>query len=124
MGFQPFEQVLVRNIDTDLWLAAVFARVVSGKFWTSMGVYDQCIPYKGNENICDTTTPPNQGLCPGDLMLVRDALNEAWTIRVFQTYFPDREYAFGDTEDSAWCHAIPYHGNERLLNTTLNNITE
>lgn len=62
--FKPFEKVLVRNLDTDEWLAGFFEKF--DKSWNNpyhiMNLYHrtdfafkQCIPYEGNEYLLGTT---------------------------------------------------------------------
>lgn len=62
--FKPFDKVLVRNLDTDEWLAGFFEKF--DKSWNNpyhiMNLYHrtdfafkQCIPYEGNEYLLGTT---------------------------------------------------------------------
>lgn len=57
--FKPFDRVLVRDYDSDVWTAHLYShrdenlayihRTVSG------GGYHQCTPYEGNEHLLGTT---------------------------------------------------------------------
>lgn len=52
--FKPFEQVLVREDDNSLWKCQIYSHILikSDKpYYMCMGhLYEQCIPYKGNEH--------------------------------------------------------------------------
>lgn len=65
--FKPFDWVLVRNSDTDKWLAGFFENFE--KSWNNpyhiMNLhhmtdfaFKQCIPYEGNEHLVGTTNKP------------------------------------------------------------------
>lgn len=58
--FKPFDKVLVRDGDTDVWVPALY------QFYSEIGIserhhfandifYIQCIPYEGNEHLVGTT---------------------------------------------------------------------
>ena len=62
--FKPFEKILVKDNDEDTWVCAFFSHMekigskecyecCSGILW------DQAIPYKGNENLVGTTNNPD-----------------------------------------------------------------
>lgn len=49
---KPFDKVLVRNYNHEEWDIEFFARRNDEKrFETLIGIYDQCIPYEGNEHL-------------------------------------------------------------------------
>lgn len=53
---KPFDKVLVRNYDHEEWDIEFFARRNDEKrFETLIGIYNQCIPYKGNEHLLHKT---------------------------------------------------------------------
>lgn len=60
--FKPFDKVLVRDLDVEVWCASFF----SHSFYQCSGVYycidriyyHQCIPYEGNEHLVGTTNKP------------------------------------------------------------------
>ena len=58
--FKPFEKVLVRDYDNDVWRASFFShtRETLGKYATTGLVWKQCIPYKGNEHLLGTKDSP------------------------------------------------------------------
>lgn len=62
--FKPFEKILVKDNDEDTWVCTLFSHMekigskecyecCSGVLW------DQAIPYKGNENLVGTTNNPD-----------------------------------------------------------------
>ncbi len=60
--FKPFDKVLVRNNDKQKWIPNIFLRFTNESIYkySCIGndVYDQCIPYEGNEYLLDTTDSP------------------------------------------------------------------
>ena len=54
--FKPFDKVLVRDNEKQVWLPRLFdSHVEQGKFWTQDGKsWEMCIPYEGNEHLVDT----------------------------------------------------------------------
>lgn len=62
-SFKPFQEVLVRNSDADIWIAAHFSRFNNKNpccYITTLSAYKQCIPYEGNEYLLGTDTPFKQ----------------------------------------------------------------
>ena len=57
--FKPFDKVLVRNNDEQKWIPNIFLRFTNESIYKYSCIgndaYDQCIPYKGNEYLLDTT---------------------------------------------------------------------
>lgn len=58
--FKPFEKVLVRDYDNDVWRASFFShtRETLGRYATAGLVWKQCIPYEGNEHLLGTKNNP------------------------------------------------------------------
>lgn len=58
--FKPFEKVLVRDYDNDVWRASFFShtRETLGRYATTGLVWKQCIPYEGNEHLLGTKNNP------------------------------------------------------------------
>lgn len=57
--FKPFEKVLVRVRDTDIWRCSFFSHIDSDsnstfKYATVTGDFIECIPYEGNEGLVGT----------------------------------------------------------------------
>lgn len=58
--FKPFDKVLVRDGDSDIWDCNIFNRIdedgeyqcIDYEYW------EQCIPYEGNEHLLGTTNKP------------------------------------------------------------------
>lgn len=57
--FKPFDKVLVRDNDYDIWQINIFAYTVIGdyKYQTMTGGWKQCIPYEENEHLLGTSDP-------------------------------------------------------------------
>ena len=53
--FEPFQKVLIRNYDYQQWNAAFFSYNVKEGYVCTTGVWNQCIPYEGNEHLLGTT---------------------------------------------------------------------
>lgn len=63
-SFEPFEKVLVRNNENEMWHEAIFSFTkkepyrtyftLNGKLWS------YCIPYEGNEHLIDTNNMPTE----------------------------------------------------------------
>ena len=55
-----FDRVLVRDFDSEVWEIDFFSRLLDGKHFKCIGAsYVQCIPYKGNEYLYNTTDACN-----------------------------------------------------------------
>lgn len=62
--FEPFEKVLVRDVDTYKWTIDLFeCEDLTGddgfKYVCLVSAWKYCIPYKGNEHLLDTTNNPD-----------------------------------------------------------------
>ena len=57
--FKPFEQVLVRDYDSNVWVAHLYSHRDDNLAYIHRTVgdvgYHQCIPYEGNEHLLGTT---------------------------------------------------------------------
>ena len=60
---EPFDKCLVRNTPLGLWLPALYGKEIDGKFITSAGWQNMCIPYEGNEELVGTTDVPLSAYC-------------------------------------------------------------
>ena len=59
VGLKPFDKVLVRDYDNEVWRANLFSNYISeGSYGCVCGAYKQCIPYEGNEHLLGTTNNP------------------------------------------------------------------
>ena len=60
---KPFDKVLVRNYNYDIWKASFWGCLIDSehgfKHDTIRGCYKQCIPYEGNEHLLGTTDDCN-----------------------------------------------------------------
>ena len=62
---KPFDKVLVRDVDRQIWIADFFSHIVKEPFggyrFACIGHYwHQCIPYEGNEHLIGTTESCNE----------------------------------------------------------------
>lgn len=56
---KPFDKVLVRDLDCDLWQISLFGYKNHNCYRCSNGYsWSQCIPYEGNEHLLGTTNDP------------------------------------------------------------------
>lgn len=58
--FKPFDKVLVRGEDDEVWDCNLFSLYCNTVYWCIGGVYKQCIPYDGNEHLLGTTDKPKE----------------------------------------------------------------
>lgn len=58
--FKPFDRVLVRDSDKERWTIDFFVRLSPEYYVCLTNFWLQCIPYKGNEHLFDTTDAPNK----------------------------------------------------------------
>lgn len=58
--FKPFDKVLVRDGDSDIWDCNIFNRIdEDGEYYCiDYECWEQCIPYEGNEHLLGTTNKP------------------------------------------------------------------
>ena len=60
--FKPFDKVLVRDSNDDVWNINFFSfisTISKFKYQTITFAYEQCIPYEGNEHLLGTTNNPD-----------------------------------------------------------------
>lgn len=54
--FKPFDKVLARDNNSCPWFADIFSYYgATGKYICLSGLWNQCIPYEGNEHLVGTT---------------------------------------------------------------------
>lgn len=58
--FKPFDKVLVRDDDSDIWDCNIFNRIDEDGAYLCIDYeyWEQCIPYEGNEHLLGTTNKP------------------------------------------------------------------
>lgn len=63
-NFKPFDMVLVRDYDHETWKTNLFkSKKICGKdvlYYCISDVWNQCIPYEGNEHLLGTTDTPDR----------------------------------------------------------------
>lgn len=62
--FQPFQKVLVKDCEEGIfsvWHCDLFSHISKeGKYFTISGMWDECIPFEGNEHLVGTKDDPKQ----------------------------------------------------------------
>lgn len=58
--FKPFDKVLVRESDNDVWHIDIFEKWNETYYICLMSTWEQCIPYKDNEHLLGTTGTPKK----------------------------------------------------------------
>ena len=62
--FQPFQKVLAKDSEKgifDNWHCCLFSHTSKeGKYFTSSGMWDECIPFEGNEHLIGTKDDPKE----------------------------------------------------------------
>lgn len=56
--FKPFDKVLVRDFDDKEWVCDLFSHSRDKKYVCVGSIWNQCIPYSGNEHLVGTTVNP------------------------------------------------------------------
>lgn len=139
---KPFEKVLVRDYECEIWGGEIFLRLTEDtdfKYLCITGTFKYCIPYEGNEHLLGTTENPQEE-CPkeetekqdevsnnygypveyferNDIVLCRDNKDSYWSIDIFLYKNDSTPYPFR-CNNSVWLECIPYEGNEHLIGTT------
>ena len=55
---KPFDKVLVRDSDKDMWCASIFSHTWKDKYFCIDTWHNQCIPYEANKKLLGTTNNP------------------------------------------------------------------
>ncbi len=63
--FQPFQKVLVKDCEEgimfNVWHCDLFSHISKeGKYFTISGMWDECIPFEGNEHLIGTKDDPKE----------------------------------------------------------------
>lgn len=81
--FKPFDKVLMRDSEHEIWEPALFSGKVGDAFKdTSLSVYRYCIPYEGNEHLAGTYNAPHKEFQKGELVAFSDN-KKVWYIGFF-----------------------------------------
>lgn len=135
---KPFDKVLVRDNDNDVWQIDLFEKQdPKMKYVCLMSAWNQCILFENNRHLLGTTDSPqkdgpqekvekqdeindNYGypkdyFKPNDVVLCRDKEDSIWVIDVFLKR-DGINYPF-KCHNYNWETCIPYEGNEHLLGT-------
>lgn len=61
---KPFDKCLVRANSFCVWMPALYGmKKPDGKYLTSAGWQEECVPYEGNEELLGTTNIPKSAYC-------------------------------------------------------------
>lgn len=82
-SFKPFDRVLVRDADDDVWRCQFYSHPYGELHACLNGVHVQCISYEGNERLLGTEDEPEPEFKKGDAVVVWD---EGDTIKRIRTY--------------------------------------
>ena len=112
-NFKPFDRVLVRDADDDVWRIQFYSHPYEDFHACLNGVHWQCIPYEGNERLLGTTDSPEPELKKGDAVVVWNEGNSDKRLRIYSHYDSDfhkhvvYDVAFsnGSTRSHMWDHA-------------------
>lgn len=118
--FKPFEEVLVRNGDSDRWHVDIFDYEFvdyHGGFYKCLsGTYPECIPFKGNEEYYLTTKKYEEPWIPERYEVVAVSNDkEHWYIKQFMytsEVYKDNSYIVIDTDGSyryMYCEPLSKH---------------
>ena len=83
--FEPFDKILVRDNDSQLWNIDFFSCYDNGTgaLFTAGGIsWNQAIPYEGNEHLVGTYGAPEQEFREGELVAFSDD-KKVWYIGFF-----------------------------------------
>lgn len=62
--FQPFQKVLVKDFGEgkySVWHCCLFSHISKeGRYFTASGIWDECIPFEGNEHLIGTKDDPKE----------------------------------------------------------------
>lgn len=118
--FKPFEEVLVRNGDSDRWHVDIFDYEFvdyNGIVYKCLsGTYPECIPFKGNEEYYLTTKKYEEPWIPkkGEIVAVSND-KEHWYVKQFMyilEVYKDNFYIVRDTSSSykyMYCEPLSKH---------------
>ena len=120
MKLKPFDKVLIRDENCDLWHIDLFEEYNEGdlKFpYYCMGEhYKQCIPYEGNESLLGTTLPPKHKyeFKNGDIVIVWNNNSDKY-IRVFNYKSKNLYVTYNNFSGSVeqWYNCIPFELNNK-----------
>lgn len=71
--FKPFDKVLVKDSDTDIWICDIFSHMDDDNaFYCVRGIWNYCIPYEGNEHLVGKTGNSEEHEDVDDIMKLVD----------------------------------------------------
>lgn len=114
-NFYPYQQVLVRNTETQMWRPTFFGFMTkNGGFYCTDGItYKYCIQYAGNEELCGTVGKKRQRAEYGKKYYCVSMLGEV-----------TQSKEIGDSCDDSLFHAGNYFLNEEDAEKVANGFKE
>lgn len=120
MKLKPFDKVLVRNNNYDMWCINLYEGYelrTEYSYICLTGVYNQCIPYKNNEYLLGTTVAPvsKYDFKNGDTVIVWNNDSDRY-IRVF-SYKSKNSYVTHNNLSASvmehWDNCIPFEPDNK-----------
>lgn len=106
--FKPFDKVLMRDSEHEIWEPALFSGKVGDAFKdTSLIVYRYCIPYEGNEHLVGTFGSPDQEFREGELVAFSDD-KKVWYIGFFSKKLREGKLRYVGYRASDGSYVIQY----------------
>lgn len=123
MELKPFDKVLVRDNDSQTWTIDIFKKYDEEDkeypYLCMFECYKQCIPYKGNESLFDTTITlePMYKFKDGDPVIVWNNYTPDYKyVKVFKCKVDKRyrTYLHDDRcQYESWDNCIPFKTNDK-----------
>ena len=103
--FEPFQRVLVRDFDGDVWRINFFSQKCGDYYECFVSHWKQCLPYTDETahllGTTDSPTPPEPKFKFGDHVEVRDDETSSWRKAVYLSVNRGTYYCL--TESSGVC---------------------
>lgn len=114
--FKPFDKVLMRDSEHEIWEPALFSGKVGDAFKdTSLIVYKYCIPYEGNEHLAGTYDAPDQEFREGELVAFSDD-KKVWYIGFFNKKIQEGELKYMGSRSTDTSHILKWQYCEPAKN--------
>ena len=106
--FNPFDKVLMRDSEHEIWEPALFSGKVGDAFKdTSLSVYRYCIPYEGNEHLAGTYNDPHTEFQEGELVAFSND-KKMWYIGFFNKKIQGGEMNYAGYRATDKVHIIQW----------------
>lgn len=106
--FKPFDKVLMRDSEHEIWEPALFSGKVGDAFKdTSLSVYRYCIPYEGNEHLAGMYNDPHTEFQEGELVAFSND-KKMWYIGFFNKKIQGGEMNYAGYRATDKVHIIQW----------------